>query len=55
MVASIETISFKPESRAGIQLNYKPTTELSLVGQVGGSWHRFHPECSMGLWWLQIQ
>lgn len=29
-----DNFSFKPESRAGIQLNYKPTTELSLVGQV---------------------
>lgn len=29
-----DNFSLKPESRAGIQLNYKPTTDLSLVGQV---------------------
>lgn len=29
-----DNFSLKPESRAGIQLNYKPTADLSLVGQV---------------------
>lgn len=29
-----DNFSLKPESRAGIQLNYKPTTDLSLVGQI---------------------
>ena len=29
-----DNFSLKPESRAGIQLNYKPTADLSLVGQI---------------------
>lgn len=29
-----DSLSFKPESRAGIQLNYKPSADLSLVGQI---------------------